>query len=77
MNKTLQLVTKSESEPRTNAIGPNATQLVSLSYIIHVIPTNYSGLAPSKCQDLVELMDTIFPNTSGIVYCNQAYMPKT
>lgn len=29
-----------------------------------MLPTNYLGLAPSKCQYFVELMDTVFPHTS-------------
>lgn len=63
--KALQLVTKSEPELRTKTIGHSATPLVA--YMIQVIPTNSSDFAPSKCQALVELMDT--PPPQHIRYC--------
>lgn len=51
-------------------------QFLSFACIIHVTPTNYLGLAPSKCQNLVDLLDSIFPLTSCTVQCNQACIPK-
>lgn len=41
----------------------NISAAVSFDCIIHVLPTNYLGLAPGKCQYSVELMETICPQT--------------
>lgn len=46
--------------------------LVSFACIIYVTPTNYLGLAPSKSQNVVDLLEGIF----SIMQRNQACIPK-
>lgn len=67
-----KLVSKSQPQPRQAPTVCNiVSALVSFACIIHVISTNYLGFALSKCQYLVELMDTgqhHFPPTHQLLY---------
>lgn len=55
--------------------NPEGTKHICIS-VLRLYYSSRQIIVSSKSQYLVELMNTIFHHTSGIIRCNQAHIPK-